>query len=138
MVSAQLSASRLEALTDRPFEAGTLVPASSIVQSVQGVDSSDGDLHIAGRDIQIHKHYHGSQPLHGAIDILSALRAIPNLRKVHLDILSKATAGTGVWLFKTDQWLLWLDIRGGIAILWGTGIRTSYCRSSSLYDSWLL
>ncbi|KAH6884376.1 hypothetical protein BKA70DRAFT_1084358, partial [Coprinopsis sp. MPI-PUGE-AT-0042] len=45
-----------------------------------------------------------------------------NLRAIHLDILSKATPGTGVWLLKTNKFILWLDPNGDLKILWGTGI----------------
>ncbi|KAH6873701.1 hypothetical protein BKA70DRAFT_1028051, partial [Coprinopsis sp. MPI-PUGE-AT-0042] len=45
-----------------------------------------------------------------------------NLRIIHLDILSKATPGTGVWLLKTDKFIIWLDPNGDLKILWGTGI----------------
>ncbi|KAH6870872.1 hypothetical protein BKA70DRAFT_1069663, partial [Coprinopsis sp. MPI-PUGE-AT-0042] len=45
-----------------------------------------------------------------------------NLRTIHLDILSKATPGTGVWLLKTDKFIIWLDPNGDLKILWGIGI----------------
>ncbi|KAH6909872.1 hypothetical protein BKA70DRAFT_1041891, partial [Coprinopsis sp. MPI-PUGE-AT-0042] len=45
-----------------------------------------------------------------------------NLRKIHMDILSKATPGTGVWWLKTAKFLIWLEANGDIKILWGTGI----------------
>ena len=55
--------------------------------------------------------------------IADVLRLIPNLRKIHLDVLSKATPGTAVWILKTKNFLLWLDPDGNLKILWGTGIR---------------
>ena len=84
----------------------------------------------------IHKHYYGARP--DSIDIVSALRAVRNLRKVYLDILSKATPGTGIWLFKIDQWLLWLDANGKINILWGTGIRECLFQTLNSWEEGLM
>ncbi|KAH6909913.1 ankyrin repeat-containing domain protein, partial [Coprinopsis sp. MPI-PUGE-AT-0042] len=50
------------------------------------------------------------------------LGAVRNLRKIHLDIVSKITPGTGVWLLKNDRFIIWLDLNGDLKILWGTGI----------------
>ncbi|KAH6884371.1 hypothetical protein BKA70DRAFT_140498 [Coprinopsis sp. MPI-PUGE-AT-0042] len=84
-----------------------------------GITINQGDLTLAGRDVIIQNHYH-SYP--DKVDISAVLGAIGNLRNIHLDILSKATPGTGVWLFKTDYFLIWLDLNGDLKILWGTGI----------------
>ena len=96
-----------------------------MTQNVQGLSAAgDGQLHLAGRDILIHNHY--PTALSSADEtarVISALQAVRNLRKVHQDTLAKATSGTGLWLFRIDQWLLWLDLNGRINILWGTGIR---------------
>ena len=89
--------------------------------------SGEGQLNLAGRDILIHNHYAAAHSgTNETACVISALRAVRNLRKVHQDTLAKATAGTGLWLFKIDQWLLWLDLNGRINVLWGTGIRVYF------------
>lgn len=60
-----------------------------------------------------------------SIDLGEVLRLVPNLRRIHLDVLSKATFGTCVWILKTHYFILWLDLNGDLKILWGTGIRES-------------
>ncbi|KAH6905323.1 ankyrin repeat-containing domain protein [Coprinopsis sp. MPI-PUGE-AT-0042] len=52
----------------------------------------------------------------------SALREIPNFRKIHQDMLAKATPDTGLWLFRGEKWGLWLEPDGDIKILWGSGM----------------
>ena len=96
-------------------------PQSS-VQQAHGVSTNQGSVNLAGRDVHQHTHYHipSQKP---TIDMEEVLRLVPNLRKIHLDILSKATPGTAIWIFKTGYWLLWLKVNGGLKILWGTGIR---------------
>jgi hypothetical protein len=39
-------------------------------------------------------------------------------------MLSKATAGTRVWLLKGGKFRLWLEPNGDIKIFWGSGMRT--------------
>ncbi|KAH6909867.1 ankyrin repeat-containing domain protein [Coprinopsis sp. MPI-PUGE-AT-0042] len=95
-----------------PFPAPT-------VQHIQGVTSNQGDVNLAGRDFHVHKHYH-SYP--DRVDITAILDGIRNLRKVHLDVLSKATDGTGVWLLRNEKFIIWLDPNGGLKIMWGIGI----------------
>ena len=56
-------------------------------------------------------------------NIEDVLRLIPNLRKIHRDVLAKATPGTAIWILRTNYFLLWLDPNGNLKILWGTGIR---------------
>ncbi|KAH6909406.1 hypothetical protein BKA70DRAFT_1425793 [Coprinopsis sp. MPI-PUGE-AT-0042] len=51
-----------------------------------------------------------------------ALREIPNFRKIHQDMLAKATPDTGLWLFRGEKWGLWLEPDGDIKILWGSGM----------------
>ncbi|KAH6873711.1 hypothetical protein BKA70DRAFT_281942 [Coprinopsis sp. MPI-PUGE-AT-0042] len=100
--------------------AGTCTsPAAPVTQQVHGITINQGDLTLAGRDVIVQKHYHVYPD---KVDISAILGTIRNLRRVHLDILSKATPGTGVWVFKTDKFLLWLDVDGNLKILWGTGI----------------
>lgn len=98
------------------------IPAlTSATQQAHGISVAHGSFVQAGGNVNLHTHYHGvpQQP----IAILEALRLVPNLRKIHLDVLSKATPGTAIWIFKTDYWFLWLDPNGSLQILWGTGIR---------------
>ncbi|KAH6909906.1 hypothetical protein BKA70DRAFT_1221560 [Coprinopsis sp. MPI-PUGE-AT-0042] len=84
------------------------------------ITTHEGDVNFAARDVTVQKYYLGS--FGGSLDIFGVLDSIRNLRKIHLDILSKATRGTGVWLLKTKKFLIWLDPNGNIKILWGTGI----------------
>ncbi|KAH6909818.1 hypothetical protein BKA70DRAFT_1425539 [Coprinopsis sp. MPI-PUGE-AT-0042] len=91
------------------------------VQQAHGIATNHGDVNLAGRDVHVHKHYHGYRGGY-RVDILAALDAVRNLRSIHLDILSKATPGTGVWLLKTRKFLIWMDPNGDLKILWGTGI----------------
>jgi hypothetical protein len=86
---------------------------------------------LAGGNVNI-QYYH----LYNAankLSIVSALRLVRNFRKIHLDVLSKATPGTGVWLLQTEKFLLWLDLDGNLKILWGTGIRGFSLTSAPLH-----
>ena len=94
---------------------------TSVVQQVHGITVGKGNFVLAGGNINIETHYHG-QPQQ-VISIADVLRLVPNLRGIHLDVLSKATPGTALWIVKTDFFLLWLDPNGTLKILWGTGIR---------------
>jgi hypothetical protein len=87
---------------------------------VHNVATSNGDFAFAGGNVNIQKHY-DTQNVEPKLRVFHVLRLIRNLRKVHLDVLSKATPGTGVWLFRTDKFILWLDPNGNLKILWGTG-----------------
>jgi hypothetical protein len=58
------------------------------------------------------------------------LQLIPNFRRIYQDMLSKATAGTGLWLLKGDKFRLWLEPNGDIKIFWGSGMRTSLSNTS--------
>ncbi|KAH6909892.1 hypothetical protein BKA70DRAFT_1148462, partial [Coprinopsis sp. MPI-PUGE-AT-0042] len=95
----------------------SFIPSS--IQQAHGVMANHGDVNLAGRDIHVHKHYHSYSD---RVDITTVLDTIRNLRKVHLDVLSKVTPGTGAWLFKADKFLVWLDPNGNLKVLWGTGI----------------
>ncbi|KAH6907397.1 hypothetical protein BKA70DRAFT_1563297, partial [Coprinopsis sp. MPI-PUGE-AT-0042] len=92
-----------------------------IMPQVHGATANNGDVNIAGRDVNVNVHNHyNSYP--DKVDIGAVLGAIRNLRTIHQDIISKATPGTGVWLFKTNEFLIWVDLDGDLKILWGTGI----------------
>ncbi|KAH6877440.1 ankyrin repeat-containing domain protein [Coprinopsis sp. MPI-PUGE-AT-0042] len=101
-------------MSAHPSKAST--PAT--IQQAYGVTTNHGDVNLAGRDV-VHKHYH-SYP--DKVDITAVLGAIRNLRTIHLDIISKATPGTGVWLLKNQHFRIWLDSNGDLKILWGSGI----------------
>lgn len=68
----------------------------------------------------VHNHYYHPESQR---DIWAALRSIPNFRKIYLDILSRATPKTGMWLLKGSEFRLWLEPNGDITIFWGSGIR---------------
>jgi hypothetical protein len=93
--------------------------------TAHGVTTHQGDVNLAGRDVNVHNHYH-SYP--DEVDITVVLSVIRNMRTIHLDNLSKATPGTGVWFFKTKTFLMWVDLNGDLQILWGSGIRKWSCR----------
>jgi hypothetical protein len=78
-----------------------------------------------------HHHHHNYHP-EPKLNIISVLRLVRNLRLIHLDVSSKATPGTGVWLLQTEHFILWLDLNGNLKIIWGTGIRKSLLKSSSI------
>lgn len=86
-----------------------------------GVSVTNGNFNFAGRDVVVHNHYHTYLPI--APDLASALRMVRNFRKIHLDVLAKATQGTGVWLLKHEKFLIWLSPNGDLKVIWGTGIR---------------
>ncbi|KAH6884366.1 hypothetical protein BKA70DRAFT_140333 [Coprinopsis sp. MPI-PUGE-AT-0042] len=103
--------------------AGPSTPLSmSALPQAQGITTNQGDFNLAGRDVTIHKHYHAYPD---SVDISTVLGSIRNLRTIHLDVLSKVTPGTGVWLLKTANFIIWMDPNGDLKILWGTGIRES-------------
>ena len=91
------------------------------VQQIHGVTTNQGNVVLAGGNVNLHTHYHGQAQQ--TVNIVEVLRLVPNLRGIHLDILSKATPGTAIWILKTDYFLLWLDSNGILKVLWGTGIR---------------
>ncbi|KAH6909876.1 hypothetical protein BKA70DRAFT_1187647, partial [Coprinopsis sp. MPI-PUGE-AT-0042] len=97
----------------------TRFPAPTM-QHMQGVTTNHGDVNFAGHDVHVHHNHYHSYP--DRVDITAILSTIRNLRKIHMDILSKATPGTGVWWLKTAKFLIWLDPNGDLKILWGTGI----------------
>ncbi|KAH6873709.1 hypothetical protein BKA70DRAFT_281891 [Coprinopsis sp. MPI-PUGE-AT-0042] len=104
---------------DGPLAGPSTSLSMSALPQAQGITTNQGDFNLAGRDVTIHKHYHAYP---NGVDISSVLGAIRNLRTIHLDILSKATQGTGVWLLKTAKFIIWMDPNGDLKILWGTGI----------------
>jgi hypothetical protein len=87
----------------------------------QGITTNNGDFVLAGGNVSIsHQHNYHPEP---KLNIVSVLRLVRNLRLIHLDVFSKATPGTGVWLLQTEHFILWLDLNGDLKIIWGTGIR---------------
>ncbi|KAH6903986.1 hypothetical protein BKA70DRAFT_583868 [Coprinopsis sp. MPI-PUGE-AT-0042] len=56
------------------------------------------------------------------LNLESILKAIPNFRKIHQDMLAKATLGTGAWLLRTAKFKLWMEPNGGVHTLWGSEI----------------
>ena len=109
-------------------ESGGPTVAHGVQQQAQGISVAHGSVVQAGGNVGLHTHHHYHGPSQQATDILNALLSVPNLRKIHLDVLSKATPGTVIWIFKTDYWFLWLDLNGKFKILWGTGIRRRFCQ----------
>jgi hypothetical protein len=77
-------------------------------------------------------HHHGYRST-SEDAILTALKAIPNFRKIYQDMLSKATQGTGAWLLKNEMFRVWLEPNGDIKIFWGSGIRESQIYLSSAF-----
>ncbi|KAH6904286.1 hypothetical protein BKA70DRAFT_542655 [Coprinopsis sp. MPI-PUGE-AT-0042] len=83
---------------------------------------ANSTLSVAGRDHVVHNHY---SQYERSRDIWAILQSIPNFRRIYHDMLSKATAGTGMWLVKGDKFRIWLEPNGNIKIFWGSGIRKS-------------
>ena len=108
---------------------GTALPApllAPVARSLQNHDVSinHGSFAQSGRDVNINTHYHyHSESTPFALSLSDVLRKVPNLRGIYLDMLSKATQGTGQWLLISKDYLLWLDSNGSLKILWGSGIR---------------
>jgi hypothetical protein len=105
-----------------------------MIPSARDLQIVDSTLSVVGGDV-IHNHnhslhYHYERPN----DVWAILRSIPNFRQIYQDMLSKATDGTGVWLFKGGKFRLWLEPNGDIKIFWGSGIR----RCSSFKHWYLL
>ena len=92
------------------------------VQRAEGITTNQGDVNIVGGNFHVHHNYVRQD---AGQRILSALSLVRNLRRTHLDILSKATPGTGLWFLRTPMFLIWIDLNGNVKILWGTGIRES-------------
>lgn len=104
------------------FKVGPSTVGPTIIQQAQGVMIGHGSFVQAGHTATlIHNYYHHPCP-HVNSNIAAALRHVPNLRKIHLDALSKATPGTVLWFLRTETFILWLDLSGTLKILWGTGI----------------
>ena len=93
-----------------------------MVQQVHGITTNHGNVVVAGGSVNFQSYYQ-SLPEPPMNNIEDVLRLIPNLRRIHLDVLSKATPGTAVWILRTKYFLLWLDPDGNLKVLWGTGIR---------------
>lgn len=94
--------------------------AGAVVQTVQGINSG-GSVIVSGRDSHYHTHFHYGSTV-TVIDLESVFRAIPSFRKIHQDMLAKAVPGTGMWLFKSKNFRLWLEPNGDLRILWGSGL----------------
>ena len=110
--------------------------APAIVSSSQrahNISTNNGSVFLAGGNVTVQNQYFDNhqQSKPRTIDMAEVLRMVSNLRKVYLDILSKATPGTAIWILKTDYFSLWLDPNGDLKVLWGSGIR----KTSNLYSS---
>jgi hypothetical protein len=90
----------------------------SFIPGARDVQIVGSTLSVVGGDVHNHN-YHYERPK----GIWAILQAIPNLRKIYLDMLSKATSGTGRWLIRRDTFGVWLEPNGDIKIFWGSGIR---------------
>lgn len=98
--------------------------SGATVLQAHGVTTNNGHVVLAGGNVNIQQFYNLLPETR--VDIASILRLVNNLRNIHLDVLSKATPGTGIWLLKTDKFSVWLDPNGDLKILWGTGIREPF------------
>ncbi|KAH6887863.1 hypothetical protein BKA70DRAFT_1164372, partial [Coprinopsis sp. MPI-PUGE-AT-0042] len=91
--------------------------STALIQGTSQAQFNSGNFTVVGRDSHTHVHHHGS-----TVNLESILQAIPNFRKIHQDMLAKATPGTGMWLLKGEKFSLWLEANGDLKILWGSGI----------------
>ncbi|KAH6912117.1 hypothetical protein BKA70DRAFT_1266618, partial [Coprinopsis sp. MPI-PUGE-AT-0042] len=94
---------------------------TALIQGSNEVQINDGSFTVVGGDSHTHIHYHGSGSTMDP-SLEAVLRAIPNFRKIHQDMLAKATPGTGVWLLKSEKLRVWLEPNGDLKIMWGFGI----------------
>ena len=122
---------QLKALKASSYSSGV----GALVQQVNGLTISNGNFTQAGGNVSIQNHFYGQTG--PSITISEILRRVPNMRKIHLDILSKATTGTGIWVLKTKKFTLWLDPSSGLRILWGTGIRKCTRNPSASLSSYV-
>jgi hypothetical protein len=96
---------------------------TALISGARDVQVMDSALTVVGGDL-VHdhsQHYHYERKK----DIWAILQLIPNFRQIYLDLLSKATEGTGMWLLEGDKFRVWLEPNGDIKIFWGSGIRKS-------------
>ncbi|KAH6887854.1 hypothetical protein BKA70DRAFT_1203319, partial [Coprinopsis sp. MPI-PUGE-AT-0042] len=91
--------------------------STALIQGTSQAQFNDGNFTVVGGDNVTHIHNHGT-----IVTLESILRAIPNFRKIHQDMLAKATPGTGMWLLKGEVFSVWLEPNGDLKILWGSGI----------------
>ena len=118
-----------QALQMAPETGGIIVRPSTVGTAVQahGVTVNHGDfVQAAGNatvtNVNNHNHSHYHYPPVPKVDVAFLLRLVRNLRQIQQDNFSKATPGTGAWIFITKEYILWLDLNGNLKILWGTGI----------------
>ena len=69
----------------------------------------------------ISNHFYNNEPNN---KLKAILDAIANFRQIQQDTLSKATPGTILWLFESEEFKLFIDIDGTLKIMWGSGMRT--------------
>lgn len=85
---------------------------------------NEGTITVVGRDVHKHTHAHYHAPRADIGSLLRALhRRLPNFRKLQIDILSKATFGTGLWLLADNKYQIWVDLNSSLIIFWGIGMR---------------
>ena len=93
-------------------------PAGPVSQVVQGVQVIGGNLTISAGPVHHHEYYISAEARTPAL-----LEHISNFRDIQIATLGKATPGTGVWIFKWDRYILWLDPNGWLRIMCGFGLR---------------
>ncbi|KAH6887856.1 hypothetical protein BKA70DRAFT_71651 [Coprinopsis sp. MPI-PUGE-AT-0042] len=91
--------------------------STALIQGTRQAQFNDGSFTVVGGDSITHIHHHEA-----TVSLESILRAIPSFRKIHQDMLAKATSVTGMWLLKSEIFSLWLEPNGDLKILWGSGI----------------
>ena len=99
---------------------------ASSKQQIGDITVNSGKVLLTARDTINNYSYNYGNPQQAeprTINMAEVLALVSNLRQVHLEVLSKATPGTAVWILRTDYFLLWLDPNGDLKILWGSGIR---------------
>lgn len=99
-------------------ESAVGAPAGPVNQVVQGVQVIGGNLTISAGPVHHHEYYITAEARTPAL-----LEHVSNFRDIQIATLGKATAGTGVWIFKWETYILWLDPNGWLRIMWGFGLR---------------
>ncbi|KAH6909557.1 hypothetical protein BKA70DRAFT_1561777 [Coprinopsis sp. MPI-PUGE-AT-0042] len=99
----------------RLSKGGSSSRVAALMPGAQNTQINGGVFTVIGRDV----HNHTAQ-----FNLESFLRSLPilNFRRIHSEALSKATAGTGVWILENVWFRAWLEPTGEILIMWGTGM----------------
>jgi hypothetical protein len=113
-----------------PADVERVSPPSSgttaLFSNARDLQIADSTFTLTARDSYniVHNHNVHDQSKSLKEMLRAILKLVPNFRRIYQDMLSKATAGTGLWLLDSNTFRLWLEPNGDIKIFWGSGMRT--------------